>query len=245
MEDRILVREVDLRYVGHCWTCAVFDGHGGSSAAEYAEAHFIDVLREQLERTSDVTAALTETFHALDKGFLERAAKDQPTNTAGSTAVVALVSPEQGKLWVAHVGDSRAVLCSDGTAKALTSDHRTDRVDEVDRIRAAGGFIVFKRVMGELAVTRALGDLDYKADKMMVLPTPEIYEHFFTPADEFILLACDGLYDVLSNSDAASFVSAELKKHGDAEKAVAEIVGHSIHTMNSRDNVSAVLITLQ
>ena len=89
-------------------------------------------------------------------------------DTSGTTAVAVLISHASHTLWVAHVGDSRAVLLSSSASASsplvlpLTSDHKADRPDEVERIRAAGGFVVHKRVMGELAISRAIGDLDFK-----------------------------------------------------------------------------------
>ena len=63
----------------------------------------------------------------------------------------------------ANVGDSRVVLCrGGGQCVELTSDHKPSRPDEAARVRAAGGFILHKRVMGELAITRAFGDKSFK-----------------------------------------------------------------------------------
>jgi protein phosphatase 2C len=95
---------------------------------------------------------------------------------------------------VSHVGDSRAILCRKGSAIQLTLDHKADRPDEIERIRKAGGFVIHKRVMGELAISRAIGDRDFKeSDVKLVVADPELYDTDLTDNDEFLVLACDGL----------------------------------------------------
>merc|ERR1712187_200437 len=114
-------------------------------------------------------------------------------------------------------GDSRVVLCREGgQCVELTSDHKPTRPDEAARVRAAGGFILHKRVMGELAITRAFGDKSFKmgikamleeeAEELagggaggeqkdlmapLVSAEPEIASMVLSHTDEFLLLACD------------------------------------------------------
>ncbi|EEF51485.1 probable protein phosphatase 2C 75 [Ricinus communis] len=129
----------------------------------------------------------------------------------GSTAVVAILTPEH--IIVANCGDSRAVLCRGGRAIPLSVDHKPDRSDEFARIKAAGGRVIFvngARVEGILAMSRAIGD---KYLKPVVTSEPEITFTRREPDDECLILASDGLWDVLS-SDLACEVASECLREG-------------------------------
>ncbi|XP_042485695.1 probable protein phosphatase 2C 75 [Macadamia integrifolia] len=115
----------------------------------------------------------------------------------GSTAVVAVLTTDT--ILVANCGDSRAVLSRGGRAIPLSTDHKPDRPDELARIEAAGGRVIYlsgARVLGILAMSRALGD---KYLKPIVISEPELTITERTPEDECLILASDGLWDVLSN----------------------------------------------
>jgi serine/threonine protein phosphatase PrpC len=134
---------------------------------------------------------------------------------AGCTAVCAMV--RNGDLIVANAGDSRCVLSRNGQAVALTQDHKPMDPEEYDRIIKAGGFVADGRVNGSLNLSRALGDLEYKQSKdlppeaQMVTAYPEIRSEKLQPAaDEFLILACDGIWDVLTNQEAVDFVRERL-----------------------------------
>jgi len=134
---------------------------------------------------------------------------------AGCTAVCAMV--RNGDLVVANAGDSRCVLSRSGQAVALTQDHKPMDREEYDRIIKAGGFVADGRVNGSLNLSRALGDLEYKQSKdlppeaQMVTAFPEIRSEKLQPgADEFLILACDGIWDVLTNQEAVDFVRERL-----------------------------------
>ena len=81
-----------------------------------------------------------------------------------------------------------------GRARDVTFDCRADRPDEVARIVARGGFVSNRRVNGALAVSRALGDAEFKRPHALVSACPEITETRLQPGDEFLLIACDGLW---------------------------------------------------
>jgi serine/threonine protein phosphatase PrpC len=161
---------------------AVFDGHGGDECSNYlveALPHNVrqgilaerEALRAAIE-TSRVSRATEQTEDAASelmrkilKASYLRTDKDfiTPKNApqSGSTAATVLLLGR--RLFAANVGDSRVVLCrGGGQCVELTSDHKPSRPDEAARVRAAGGFILHKRVMGELAITRAFGDKSFK-----------------------------------------------------------------------------------
>ena len=136
--------------------------------------------------------------------------------SAGCTAVVALIT--DGQLIVANAGDSRCVLCRSGEASALSRDHKPTDPDEHARIAAAGGFVTEGRVNGSLNLSRALGDMEYKqrrdlpAAAQAVTAQPEILSTPIHEGDEFIILACDGIWDVMTNQQAVDFVRDRLRQ---------------------------------
>lgn len=111
---------------------------------------------------------------------------------------------------MASVGDSRSVLGSDSRVISFTEDHKPNLLEERRRIENAGGFVQFNRVNGELAMSRAIGDFRYKpSDKelakheFMVIAYPDIAIHRRTKDDRVMILACDGVFDVLSNDEVS------------------------------------------
>ena len=127
---------------------------------------------------------------------------------------------------VANAGDSRCVLSRDGKAVALTEDHKPNNEEEFSRIMKAGGFVADGLVNGSLNLSRALGDLEYKQaqlppEEQMVTANPEIRTLRLTHDDEFLILACDGIWDVLTNQEAVEFVRARLLQ-GMSPKEICE-----------------------
>jgi serine/threonine protein phosphatase PrpC len=139
---------------------------------------------------------LKQTFKDVDEKGIKKIAGE-----SGCTAVTALLRIEDCRrvLYCAGVGDSRAMLCKGGKAVRLTNDHRLSNTEEADRIKAAGGTIIGDRVCGMLAVTRSLGDVDYKFDDIghPVIADPEQDERVLDDEDEFVILASDGVSSTL------------------------------------------------
>lgn len=120
-------------------------------------------------------------------------ANDTPTQEGPSGSIPKLQQKAQRQrvLYTANVGDARIVLCRNGKALRLSYDHKGSDENEGKRIANAGGLILNNRVNGVLAVTRALGDA-YLKD--LVTGHPYTTETVIQPdADEFIILACDGV----------------------------------------------------
>ncbi|KAK9828992.1 hypothetical protein WJX72_003282 [[Myrmecia] bisecta] len=139
---------------------------------------------------------------------------------AGCTAVVAVI--KGNKLYVANAGDSRAVLCRNGRAIALSEDHKPAQEGERARIQAAGGFVSdiagVCRVNGNLNLSRAIGDLKYKGNnklgvaEQIITAQPDVMQMELTAEDAFFVLACDGVWDVLTNQEVVDFVAERLKQ---------------------------------
>jgi protein phosphatase 1G len=137
---------------------------------------------------------------------------------AGCTAVVALL--HERELFVANAGDSRAVLCRAGAAVPLSEDHKPASARERERIVAAGGFLSdvagVCRVNGNLNLSRAIGDHRYKGNAdlapaaQIITAEPDVERVAITPEDRFLVLACDGVWDVMSNEEVVVFVGKQL-----------------------------------
>lgn len=198
----------------------VFDGHCGRFAAEfcrdnlpanlYKNPHYADAQSKQgAESNEHYSKALEEAFIKTDKDFLTKAHAEG--NDAGCTAISALLTDHS--VIVGNLGDARCILSRGGKAIDLSKDHKPGREDEKARILRAGGFVVNGRINSFLAVSRAIGDRDYKnwegkvyfqAD--LVSSSPDIHVEPLTPVDDFLVLACDGVWDVMSSQDVVDFL---------------------------------------
>jgi len=154
------------------------------------------LTRSAAFKGKDLQKALRVAFHDCETEFIQIAGREGLRD--GTTAVVALVQDDT--LTVAHVGDSRGVLCrANGSAYALTEDHKPELEPEKKRIEALGGFVSYLgcwRAMGILAMSRALGDLFLKP---YVSAEPDVVAMPLEPTDEFVILASDGVFDVFDN----------------------------------------------
>ncbi|KAK3151160.1 hypothetical protein QOZ80_3AG0242490 [Eleusine coracana subsp. coracana] len=227
MEDTVSARPGFLD--GHHHFFGVFDGHGCSHVATSCGERMHEIVAEEAAAAGNGDDAarwrsvMEKSYARMDSeavGSRGNAGPAPPTcrcemqlpkcDHVGSTAVVAVVGPRH--LVVANCGDSRAVLCSGGVAIPLSSDHKPDRPDELERIQAAGGRVIFwdgARVFGMLAMSRAIGDSYLKP---FVISDPEVrVVERKDGEDEFLILASDGLWDVVSNEVACNVVRACLR----------------------------------
>lgn len=126
------------------------------------------------------------------------------SDRCGATACVALINQESNQrvLYIANVGDTRAVLNKNGKGERLSKDHKTTDPQEIARIKAFGGSIYENRVAGGLAITRALGDHFYK--KYGVSGEPHIVRHVLRAADKHLIIASDGIWDTVSDLQVAT-----------------------------------------
>lgn len=146
----------------------------------------------------------------------------------GCTAVVCCVRPDV--IVVANAGDSRAILCREGQAVPMSDDHKPNMPAERARISKAGGTVerqqvgpvVQYRVNGNLNLSRSIGDLQYKQntfagpEEQMICSTPDVLTFEREPRDEFMVLACDGIWDVLANQDVVDFIRERLPRCTDS-----------------------------
>ncbi|KAK8091875.1 hypothetical protein PG997_002236 [Apiospora hydei] len=145
------------------------------------------------------------------------------------------VTARQRVLYTANVGDARIILCRNGKALRLSYDHKGSDENEGKRIANAGGLILNNRVNGVLAVTRALGDT-YMKD--LVTGHPYTTETVIqAEMDEFVIIACDGLWDVCSDQEAVDLV----RESSDPGAAAKQLVDHALARF-STDNLSCMVV---
>ncbi|XP_070846337.1 protein phosphatase 1bb isoform X1 [Chaetodon trifascialis] len=233
---------------------AVYDGHAGSRVANYCSGHLLEHILSGGADFSSGPCSVEGVKDGIRSGFLNideymRSFSDlrQGLDRSGSTAVCVLLSPTH--LYFINCGDSRAVLSRDTKVGFSTQDHKPCNPREKERIQNAGGSVMIQRVNGSLAVSRALGDYDYKCvdgkgpTEQLVSPEPEVCVLERAAEDEFVVLACDGIWDVMSNEELCEFVRSRLLVCDDLEKVCNSVVDTCLHK-GSRDNMSVVLVCL-
>ncbi|MED6213000.1 hypothetical protein PIB30_089033 [Stylosanthes scabra] len=149
-------------------------------------------------------------------------------------------------LLVANAGDCRAVLCRRGKAVEMSQDHRPSYLPERKRVEELGGFIDDGYLNGYLSVTRALGDWDFKFPLGIASPLiaePDVQLVTLTEDDEFLIIGCDGIWDVISSQVAISLVRRGLRRHDDPQQCARELVKEALR-LNTSDNLTVIVICL-
>lgn len=227
---------------------AVYDGHGGKGVANYLHQHlpnfFMDKRVEYPLKKNFVKKVYNYWQDELRNKYTEMA-----TN-AGSTCCVVIQYKENDSeyLNILNTGDSRAIICKNNMGIPLTLDHKPNFPEEKSRITSLGGEIYWDGAdfrIGSLSVSRAFGDLP---EEPFVTCIPDIFRYKLTKDDKFIVVACDGLYDVMSSQDVVNFIlencydmktNQRINKNINIAKKLAE---HAIINKESTDNVSIVIV---
>lgn len=206
---------------------AVYDGHGGAKVAHYAGSHLHTAITStDSYKAGDYAEAMRTGFLAIDEDMLRD--EEMREEMAGTTAIAILV--RDGRMFVGNVGDSRAVACFAGKADPLSVDHKPSLDSEAKRITAAGGWVEFNRVNGNLALSRALGDFVFKrndkkdARDQIVTAFPDIQSRSLTDELEFVVIACDGIWDVLSNEEVVDFIRKRIAAHMEPQTICEELM---------------------
>ncbi|MFH4973923.1 hypothetical protein AB6A40_000632 [Gnathostoma spinigerum] len=231
---------------------AVYDGHGGAKVSQYAGVHLHKtVVGHPLYLEGDIEGAIKQGFLALDEKMKND--EEMREDMSGTTAVVVIIKDK--KIYCGNVGDSRAVACVSGEARPLSFDHKPANEAEARRIVAAGGWVEFNRVNGNLALSRALGDFAFKkneqikAEEQIVTAYPDVTVCDLTHDHEFIVLACDGIWDVMSNQEVIDFVRERLAVGRDPEVICEELLSRCLAPDCQLgglgcDNMTVVLVCL-
>jgi protein phosphatase 1L len=216
----------------------LFDGHAGGKCSKALVTLFPDLLVKDKEFSTDLTSAIKRTFFYANEGFLRIAERMKLGD--GSCGVVSLLRGR--RLTCGNVGDSRCIIVSGHSFKAITRDQKTTDPSEQRRITEMGGQVVncsgIPRVNGVLAVARAFGN---RALKHVIKPEPEMFTYEIKDGDTFLVQASDGLWDVLRNKDVADICVANSTKP--AQYIADELVTSAL-SRGSSDNCTCIVLSL-
>ena len=269
-EDTITVTKVELNNNNNFYFFAVYDGHGGKGCSTYLRENLHNNIKEF--STSGIKQAIQITE---EKFKIEQALKEngELNDSSGSCGIMAMI--QGNKCIIANVGDSRLVLFKKGKVFFATEDHKPNTETEKRRIKLAGGEIYqtitlfplrqngkeieppWRVLPGRLSVSRTFGDIEAKETKFggipgVVLALPDITEIELDNEFNFMVIGCDGIFDVLSNEEILECIKIVLK-----EKNVKEIKEDDVHELcgdfaamivksaiakDSSDNVSCIVV---
>ncbi|XP_020223895.1 probable protein phosphatase 2C 58 [Cajanus cajan] len=215
---------------------AIFDGHLGHDVASYLQNHLLQNILKQHDFWSETESAVKRAYLETDENILEQALE---LGRGGSTAVTAILI-DGHKLVVANVGDSRAVICENGKARQLSIDHEPSK--EKKSIERRGGFVSkipgdVPRVDGQLAVARAFGD---RSLKMHLSSEPDVFVEEVDQHTEFLILASDGIWKVMSNQEAVD----STRQIKDAQAAAKHLIEEAV-SKKSKDDISCIVVRFQ
>jgi len=266
MEDSTCVR-FDLGRKRNVCFFGCYDGHSGNKAAIHVKKYLVENLHEELLKRDEPNyeEALRIAFKRTNKDFLNIAESDNWDD--GSCATTALLVGDD--LFVANAGDCRTVLLQRDEAQedpnnikynsvALSTDHKPSVPSEMERIANEGGMVMKGRVciqvsaslLNTLAVSRAFGDEKFKNEKggRYVISDPEIQVHRLKKGDDFLILACDGLWDTITNDQVAEIITKKNNIGNDTKAMSVELNAEAIlrwRNVEGEDNVSSILLDLR
>lgn len=233
--------------------------------AKFAEKHFCEyLLKNENFKARNIEKALYETFLKIDEllltpegkkelNQLKNDAKEdgfgfQADSFAGCTANVAVIY--KNELIVANAGDSRCVLCSKGNVIEMSTDHKPDLEKEKERIIKAGGFVTEGRVNANLNLSRALGDLEYKRnqnkspEEQLIIACPEFKRRVLTSEDDFLLMGCDGIWELVPTQELVDFIASKLKDQSPLRNIVEQLLEKTIAPDTLSKNIFLIKIKL-
>ena len=232
----------------------IFDGHGGKGVSKFLKENLPNYfLKKDILHNPSKKHEYYKYIKKIFDYIQNKLTKDiNAAKNAGSTALISLFYKNGTKTYyyIINVGDSRAVLCNKyNIAIPLSKDHKPICYEEKKRISELGGKIVFDggdwRIK-DLSVSRAFGDLDALP---YVCHTPDIFHDSLSSNDKFMILACDGLWDVLSSQEVVDFILEELEKikknkstNGVGKNNIARTLGEYAIQKGSYDNITIIII---
>jgi len=254
MEDRYIcidnVKEIspDTQYPqgDHFAFFAVYDGHAGFRAADICKESLHKIILDEPEFGSgNVTKAIQDGLTNMDKQIIEKGSTEGWTEGC----CVSLLMLIDNVLYTANLGDSHIVLSqmrSTIEGVILSETHKASEPSEKQRITEAGGMVMKNRVFGDLSISRALGDLNYKQPKQeanYVSDQAYIQKTVLSPINEFLIVASDGLWDTFTFQEAVEYVYHHRKEDPNTTpQAIAKLLLSESQKRGSQDNISIIVI---
>ena len=232
----LLIKKITCSYFG------LFDGHSGKEVGMYLMENLHKILHQKIKEENINNEILKQivinSFEQIDKEINLKNFR----NETGSTGTILLLykdptSPSNKSFLCANVGDSKAYLITKKEMILLTKDHKCCDANEVKRIRDKGGIVFRERVFGTLMLTRSFGDKEMK--KYGVLSTPDIYIKNVEKDDLFIVIASDGVWDVVEENEILKMTQEGISSNDFSKKIVNLAKERDTH-----DNISCIVIKL-
>lgn len=227
---------------------AVFDGHAGPDAAQFAADNLHkNLVESSFFQSGNILDAFRHAYALTDFQYTEKSERDGIKS--GCTAVTCLLENKK-KLHMAWVGDSVALLSRNGKPCFIMEPHNLERDDEKERVESMGGAVIYFdtwRVNGTLSVSRAIGDPEYKP---YVCSDPDIEQIDLDGTEDFLIIGCDGLWDRMSPEDAIGLIYQHIQSKCHLEpseivKDTAKVLAERSIEDGSNDNVTTIVIFLR
>jgi serine/threonine protein phosphatase PrpC len=227
---------------------AVYDGHGGAQTAEMVvDSLHPRIFGSKLFEEGDIVGAIHKGFQEMDQLVVEEANKLNSMH--GCTCVCSIILDDE--IYFANIGDSEGILISveNGvpTAKNMTKAHKANEPSEKERIESLGGHVFFGRVYGSLAVSRSFGDAKYKRPKTskdFVTWEPFTITETLSPNHKYMVLACDGLFDVMTHQEVADFTHNLFASGHDPTSVAKSLVIKAVKDLSTEDNVTVIVVKI-
>lgn len=226
---------------------AIYDGHGGNFTSKFLAKYMPIYLLNNLEMPLK-KKQIINTFNYLQK-ILKKKYNENATKT-GSTSLICLhyqIDKFKRIISIINLGDSRCVICRNNSALPLSKDHKPNWPEEKYRIEKLNGKIYFDGYdwrIHDLSVSRAFGDIYANPH---VCQTPDIFNYIISLNDKFIVLACDGLWDVLSNQDVINYIlyfcyNDDLTTRINTDLDISKKLAEYAIKKGSTDNISIIIV---
>ena len=209
----------------------IFDGHGGTDVVKFVKNRLPQLIKIYLNDLFPVEIAFKNAFKKVDEEL-----KFFDSEYIGTTATLILI--KDNKIYCANVGDTKAYIIYDKTYKQISNDHKCTNEDERKRITEIGGKIIKNRVMGQLILTRTLGDLYVK--QFGVINTPDINVYDINETINYIIIASDGVWDVV-DLDTITNMGKAGKNVGEFCKDIVKLAINK----GTKDNVSCIMVSFK
>lgn len=230
--------------------CAIYDGHNGENAVNTVQKYLHLNIHMYFLNGNEMNNSIKCGFKAIDKKVCERTSNCEEDNhsnySSGTTACVTIIL--KNMLYIGNIGDSRCVLSKNGRAVVLTVDHRASiNKKEQNRIINCGGTLDDEGYLGGcLGVCRGFGSFEKitKTKLKGLICDPDIFQIKLTDNDEFLIICCDGIFDVMTSQEAVNTVRMSLIQNASADAAAEELCNLA-YSRKSLDNLSAVVVVFQ